>query len=240
MRLRDWFFGQSAPSALPMTSYGYLPPPGAVAVGWACTNYDCGRGDHEPVGRWPKPCPACGAATDPQLAEPWAHEARGVELRWLVTNFPQRGGGFNHDRWEAWQLNDALRRRAPGEASQVRSQIRRYTERKIQTDGAWWYPGSVYFHVVWGGLEAGDVDGVAEDLLYWLSVSSDENVEEDNSTRTNCRQVLGQSVKFLTGIGAGHSRASEIRRAALRLAQGAYPILNDETQNGIRAIARQV
>ena len=236
----DRLFGTPQPTVVPLTSYGYLPPTNAIVVGWACPQNGCGRAEREPVRGWPMACTECGHPADPMLAEPWAHVARGVELQWRIANHPDWGGGYDHDHWEAWQLRHALLRGDGATASQQRARIREYVGAKAQTSD-WWHPGNVYHYVVWDGLEAGDVLGAGDDLLFWLQSSSAEGAADDNSTRTNCRQALNAVVRFFDSPGAStHPRAADIRRAALKLAEGAYTQLNEQTQSAIRALARQL
>ena len=229
--------GLFGPKPLPMTSYGYQPALGATAHGWACTNYDCGTSEHEPVKRWPKSCPKCGSSTDPLLDQPWKHEAEGVELQWILRNHPKRGGGFYRDQWEVWQFRDAALRGDHAGMAEARRRARAYvTERMCDK---WWGPGSVFFHFVWDGIEVGDLAGAADDLCYWLSISSSEDVENDNTNRTNCRQVIDIAARFLAAPGgASHPRAPEIRRGCVKLAEGAYQVLNRDQQNAVIQMAR--
>ena len=50
---------------LPLTTYGYQPPPEATAHGWSCPSEDCGVTEHEQVRKWPKRCTNCGSLADP-------------------------------------------------------------------------------------------------------------------------------------------------------------------------------
>jgi hypothetical protein len=223
--------------AIPVTSYGYQPPPGATAHGWACTNNDCGVSEHEPVKRWPKGCAKCGSPTDPLLDEPWKHEAYGIELQWLIRNHPERGGGFYQDEWEVWQFQDAARRGDLAGMAETRHRVRTYAAERMSNK--WWGPGSVFFKLVWVGLEVSDLDGAADDLCYWLSISSSEDVENDNTNRTNCRQVIDMSARFLAMPGGQeHARALEIRKGCVHLAEGAFQVLNRDQQDAIVKMAR--
>lgn len=234
---RELSVGFFKPKPLPPTSYGYSPPPGATTHGWVCTNRDCGRSDHEAVRRWPKPCPHCGAATDPLFDEPWAHEAQGVELQWFIRNDPERGGGFHQTQWEVWQLKDALLRGDQSRASQARARGRAYAQKRHEEDRRWG-PGHMLFHFVWYDLEARDLDAAADDLLFWASLSSTEDVENDNTNRTNSRQFVDMTSRFLANGGARHPQAPAVKQACLRIAEAAFQILNGEQQNAVRQMAR--
>ena len=225
------------PKSLPATSYGYLPPQAATAHGWSCTNFDCSVSEHEPVRRWPKPCAQCGAPTDPLFDEPWKHDAYGIELQWLLRNHPDRGGGFHQDQWQIWQFEDALRRGDRAAASQARDSARAYADERRQRD-SWWGPGDIVFHLVWHDLEARDLGWAADDLIYWLSVSSAEDVENNNGNRTNCRQVIDMTARFLAAGGSEHPRMPEIKSQCLKIAEGAFQVLNREQQAVVSQLAR--
>ena len=230
--------GIFGPKSLPITSYGYQPPLSATAKGWGCISQDCGFSEHGYVRRWPKACIQCGGPTDPLLDDPWSHEAEGVELEWILKNDPERGGGFHRDQWEVWQFKDAVFRDDRIGMSQARTRARAYATQKLAEE-SWWSPGHVFFQFVWCGLDAGDLEGSADDLCYWLSVSSNENVEQNNTNRTNCRQVIDMTGRFLKAPGgATHPRIPEIRQACLKLAEGAYPVLNQELQEVVLTLAR--
>lgn len=224
---------------LPSTSYGYRPPPEATAKGWVCTNPDCGNSEHEYVRRWPKACTTCGSNTDPLFQPPWEHDAEGVELRWILQNDPERGGGFYRDRWPVWQFKDAAGRGDRAAMARARTDARSHATQRMAT-ASWWGPGAVYFQLVWIALQVHDLDGAADDLCEWLKVSSADDVENNNTNRTNCRQVIDSASRFLAEPGGlSHPRAPEIRRGCLQLAEGAYPILNRDLQNAIAMMSRR-
>lgn len=224
------------PKSLPSTSYGYLPPPGATAHGWKCTSFDCGCSDHEMVRRWPKPCPQCGSPTDPLFDQPWEHDADGVELQWLIRNHPERGGGFYEQQWQIWQFKDAVLRGDHGAAAQARSQARTYATERMASD-TWWGPGGIFFPLIWEELNF-DLDWAAEDLLCWLNASSTDDVENNNTNRTNSRQVIDITSRFLAAGGVSHPRTPEIRSGCLRIAEDAYQILNRDQQEIVAQLAR--
>jgi hypothetical protein len=220
---------------LPTTSYGYQPPQDATAKGWHCP--ECGRSEWETVGRWPFIC-ECGVATNPIFNEPWAHDARGIELKWNMAHGDEIDGGYSRSQWPGWYYKDsALRNNTPG-MSEARGQAKEISQRMAQD--SWWIPGNVWFPLVWNELEANDLDSAAQDVDYWLSASSSEDVENDNSTRTNCRQVIDMVLRFESKPGANHhSLWLKIRSDCLDLAAGAYSALNSELQAGVNRIARE-
>jgi hypothetical protein len=160
-----------------------------------------------------------------------------VELQWILREHPERGGGFYEDQWEVWQFRDAALASDSRRLAEARERARKYAA--ARTADSWWGPGGVFFHFVWIDLEMRDLDGAAEDLRYWLSISSSEDVEDNNANRTNCRQVIDMAARFLAAPGgASHPAAPEIRQGCLRLAEVAFPILNREQQDAITKMAR--
>ncbi len=224
------------PKSIPATSYGYQPPLGATTVGWACLSHDCGVSEHEPVKRWPKTCPKCGSPTDPLFSPRWKHDAWGIELQHKIRNKVE-GLGFYEDQWEAWQFEDAVLRGDREGMARARASARAYAQKRLSAE-SWWFPGSVFFHFTWTAIKAGDLDGAAEDLVYWISVSSVEDVENDNSSRTNSRQVIDQADEFLQAGGASHPKAAEIKRGALKIAEAAWTILNNPQQDAVKRMTR--
>lgn len=225
------------PRQLPRTSYGYQPPPGAVARGWRCVTWDCGAMGDEVPRRWPFPCSQCGGPTDPALLEPWQHEARGVEIPHLLAQGVD-DGGFTEMEWPLWQFKEALRVGDAAAARSARADVRALDEAERNRYGGW-ISGRGYFTLVFLALQAGDLDSAADDLVHWLGVSSAEDVEHHNGNRTNCRQAIDSALSFLAVPGAeSHPQAGAIRSAALALAEGAYPVLGADAQQAIVRMAR--
>lgn len=225
------------PKALPTTSYGYTPPAGATAHGWKCSNYECSTSEWEAVRRWPKACTRCGAGTDPLFDQPWEHDADGAELQWQIRDHPERGGGFHQDQWQIWQFKDALRHGDRSGAAIARSSARAYAVDRSHND-SWWCPGDIFFHLVWYDLEVSDLDWAADDLIFWLGLSSTDDVENNNGNRTNSRQVIDMTARFLAGGGTSHPRMPEIKAACLKVAEGSFQILNYEQQATVTQLSR--
>ena len=90
-------------------------------------------------------------------------------------------------------------------------------------------------------MKADDVDVAAEDLLFWLRQSSSEDVENDNTTRTSSRQVIGASLEFLNSTTCkNHPLAPQIRSRCLELAGGAYTVLSHEVQQASGILPNRV
>src|ERR1700733_8963969 len=136
---------------IPMTSYGYQPPSGAVAWGWHCISDGCGFAGEDAPRRWPHPCSRCGGPTDPALAEPWKHEARGVEIRFLLADGVE-DGGFTEYNLPVWDFKEALRTGDGVGAKNARMTFREI-DASNRAEGWGWIPGNGYFLFVWAALE---------------------------------------------------------------------------------------
>lgn len=225
------------PKTLPATSYDYHAPAGATAHGWACTNFDCGRSEREIVRRWPTQCSQCGSPADPLFDQPWDHDARGIELQWLIRNHPDRGGGFHQDQWQVWQVKDAFVQGDHTRAVKARSDARAYTIERMRQN-SWWGPGDIFFHLVWYDLDHRNLEWAADDLIFWLGVSSAEDIENNNTNRTNSRQVVEMTGKFFVAGGSSQPTASEVRGACLKIGESAFQILNRDQQAIVVQLSR--
>jgi hypothetical protein len=225
------------PKALPSTSYGYIPPSGATAHGWKCTNGECLTKELEAVRRWPKACARCGSGTDPVFDQPWEHDAEGVELQWQIRDQPEQGGGFHQDRWQIWQFKDALLREDRTGAALARSSARSYAVDRSLTD-SWWYLAHIFWDLVWYELQAGDLDWAADDLIFWLGLSSTDDVDNHNGNRTNSMLVIEMTGRFIAAGGTSHPRMPEIKAGCLKVAEGAFRILSYEQQATVTQLSR--
>jgi hypothetical protein len=224
---------------LPPTSYGYQPPRGATTKGWRCVNEECGVSELGRVARWPFRCLQCGWAADPTFDPPWEHEALGVELAWQVGHDASDAGRrLAGERLLAWRLKDALLLRGDARAAaDARAELRSYVSRQVR-QGGWWSPGFTLLPAVQDGLDAGDLDGAAEDLCFWLDLSTGEGAADDNEIRTNARSVISSGAVFLDAPGAAaHPRARDVRVGCLRVAEGVFTELTAAQQNAITRMA---
>lgn len=216
---------------LPTTSYGYQPPPDAIAVGWRCNSSGCGRAS-EPgaVPRsWPFRCPGCGQPVDARLADPWAHDARGVELRHAIaTDSDMRE--ISEYALPAWQYKDAMARGNRDGAIKARAEFRAYDD--AHPDGN--HRAFGYSELLRYALDAGDVSGAADDLLHWLETSvADGSYRE----RADCKQAIGRAVEYLEVPGAfDQPAASAILSRAFELGAAAEEYLSHPTVVGLKRL----
>jgi hypothetical protein len=201
-----------------LTSYGYQPPPEATVHGWRCASRDCAM----PVRYWRRRCRRCGSPADPEFDQPWAHEALGAELTWLVTLAtvaPGREAGLARDRLIGWRVKDAVLRGDGPAAAAARRVMRDHAELRRTADSRW-SPGPMLGLAVSGALGLSDLDGAAGDLCFWLEMSG-EDTAGGRCAFGNATSVMHAVVTFLAAPGgAAHPLADEIRRGCLRVAGG--------------------
>jgi hypothetical protein len=194
----------AATRALPRTSYGYQPPDGATARGWDCPADGCRTGGGPAPRRWPHRCPECGSSTDPRLDEPWAHEARGPWLRHELRRCPPGARPVWRDALHGWLVRDALRcgdlDGARGAAGEVLRELR-----GRQPGG----DGRLLFPIVTEFLAHDQLDPAADLLIGWVGRAEVRDVEDDDATRTDCRELLAGLLTFLEHPAARHHPATE-------------------------------
>lgn len=220
-------FGRS--KQLPTTSYGYTPPPEATAVGWRCTScWRAGETGDVPR-RWPHPCVQCGRPADPTFAEPWAHEARGVELRHQIAT-GEGMVGFPQADLAIWRCTDALRRGDHAGADAVRAEFWANDELGGKASRSPYGPSQLVFHE----CREGDFARAAEDLLRWLDAS---RADGDAVERDNCKQAVGAAVRFLeTPGGSAEPQAGAILERARTLGVAAEEYLSHPTLVGLQRL----
>jgi hypothetical protein len=207
------------PKQLPGTSYGYQPPPGATAHGWKCPSDKCGevgdgvvRGFH---------CWKCGGHADPVFDEPWAHQARGVELQYQMANDPDRAG-FAKVQWPAWRYTDAVLKGDSHGAAQARALARAQdleeSERleALNLKEKYWCPSHQYIDLVLRELETHRIDDAADDLMHWLSISPTDNVAGNETNSWQAIQMVGAF--FSAPGGRQHALLPAIRIRCLEIA----------------------
>jgi hypothetical protein len=214
---------------LPTTSYGFTPPSGAEARNWECINREeCGRVGNGAPTRWPHACDGCGGPTDPVLAEPWAHDARGVEIQYLLASGVE-DGGFTALQWPIWRHKDALIDERHGDAAAARAEYRAIVEQQ-ECD----YPGRGsmgYWSLAGDALRAGQPDGAVEILDPWLRQTRTEEVESDSTQRANACRAVDAALDFLESpAGEPHPATEVIRQRCLSLAAEIHPVLSADLQ----------
>ena len=192
------FFSRGS-GRLPPTRFGYVPPPEAVGEMWICTAEQCGQGGPDyPSERWPRTCPQCGGTiATHRLAEPWQHQAGRVEIDKRLTTMPGYGDPASATAEDlVWRLEQALRDGSPQVAEGFREKLDGYLVVQEAAD-AYFNGGNHRFlvclvareHQAWGVL--------MRELKSWRSAAVLEDLEENNTRRTNCRQLAASMIAFL-------------------------------------------
>lgn len=211
--------------AIPVTSYGYMPPVEATACGWECSNLDCARTETEAVRKWPLLCTDCRSPADPLFDEPWSHDAEPIRLRWRIG----RVDGYSRTLYQAqllvWHYKDALMDSDESRLAEARQDARKFIAENV-SESQYFIPGGVLYPFVHLSLQCLLFDEAVEDLLYWNSISVADEVESDNTQRTNVRQLLASCQSFLAHPGARlHPMRNEIVSTARMLAHQAQNVL---------------
>ena len=215
-------------SVLPATSYGYTSPPEATAHGWQCSDRGCGVREYEPVHRWPKACTQCGTNVDPLFDEPWAHEAERLQLEWELERPPDDiAAHYAISGLIVWRYRDAVQRSDDKAADAARAEAHQYVDRKLaSSDAEWFIPGDVHFQIVWRALEHDRLVDAANELAFWSQRLVINNVQDDNSQRTNARQLLSSELRFLKHPRSRqHAARPEVRSRALQHADAIREVL---------------
>lgn len=224
---------------LPPTSYGYQPPPGARANGWRCPNpRDCGQIGHEAPRRWPVSCPNCGTQVDPTFEDPWGHDARRLELDFILAD-PQRDSSFKRlmrVESDVWYYKEALITGNAADADAARHDLR-LTTAELEADSPYFISGQGYFQIVTHGLEYGDISGVADELLAWYPTVNTDGVDNDNSRRTTSRQFVASCIRFLEHrSGSRHTSANAIYQAMEDVAIRIKDVLTADLEEGLARV----
>jgi hypothetical protein len=220
---------------LPVTSYGYQAPPGATVTGWRCPGDDCGRSEGIPPRRWPARCPDCGTALDPSFAEPWAHDARRMEIDAILRNPDDSPYLVDLMRIESevWNYKDGIRRNDLAAARRAQQDLFAISA-KFQSEDGHFVTGSSYLVVVLHGLQHGDVNGAAEELLGLYPTLITTKVDDNNAQRTTSRQFIACCVEFLEHpTGRRHPSADRIHRMMLDVADRARNVLTADNLSGL-------
>ncbi|BCJ73764.1 hypothetical protein CS0771_33080 [Catellatospora sp. IY07-71] len=184
----------------PRTSYGYQAPPEARVKGWECNNEECGTGDEPAPRSWPFPCPQCGQPADPTFVEPWAHVARGFEIRHLLNGpNPYRRELAQLDQHE-WEYKDAWLRADRAAADAAWRSFRQAKPAAWPTAGNGTSVAAAMFGMVQLAAEFGDLDSAAHDVLECYPFVDTRDLEDDDksSRRTVARQFVSLCTMLLT------------------------------------------
>lgn len=210
--------------ALPTTSYGYTPPPGARAAGWRCFRDNCHGGGSPAPQNWQASCPECGSPIDPTFEPPWRHDAEGVELEHRV-----RSSADGSERATGlldlcgWQYEDALLKRDLPRLQAVRTRYVRLIGEHSGESGL----RTALTRTVWAAIEAADLDFAADLLQAWHSFVRTDDFEHDNESRTQARVFVSACTYFLKQReSVGHVREKAVEELLANVAERARDVIN--------------
>lgn len=208
--------------ALPPTPFGYRPPAGAVALRWICTADGCGSGGPDREGRpWPRRCPGCQGATvaTHELAEPWQHAAKRVEIDARLNGLPQYGDPAAARADDLlWQVEDALLAGQAERAERTRRQFDALVAEltTAATGARTGFSGYLpRFWLVTGALRHGAHGLAARELRTWHAARTFDN-PEGNDERADCRTLADLLITFLEAPATAGSPHRDELWACLR------------------------
>ena len=187
------------PKGPPPTRFGYQPPPDAIGQMWICVAEPCGQGGPDyPGDRWPQACPVCGSSiATHRLAEPWEHQARRVEIDKRLTSMPQYGDPAKATADDlVWRLEQALRDGSVQVAESFREKLDSYLGPQ-EAANAYFNGGDHRFQVCYAALEHQAWSLLVGELTSWRSAALLEDLEDNNTRRTNCRQLAACMIAYL-------------------------------------------
>ncbi|MFJ8964622.1 CHAT domain-containing protein [Lentzea sp. NPDC102401] len=221
------------------TMFGYTAPRRAEVVGWRCHQDGCHRAEDEVPRTWPHLCDNCCHPVDPVFAEPWAHDAKGYELRSLVTSADEAVREYAAADLCVWRFEEALRHDDRQAAAEARADLARLETHRGR--GRW--------RVISSALRHDGLDHAAEEILAFYEDVREisENDLENNSPRAEVRSFVGACLLFLCDERSlRHPRENDVtavmtdRHDFLRKHQFSVGSLDDDRDQAMRmrAMAR--
>jgi hypothetical protein len=191
-----WFSG---PKQLPTNRFGYTPPLGATANGWACSSNDCGAGGDQAPRRWPATCPRCGSPADPMVPEPWKSEAEQCRFQWLIENEGDDFGYFREGLF-ASRFGQVLQRRDLAGARAIAGEAQQWATTFNATDP--YKPmdprGLLFFYLVHDDVDVPGADAFAAELLGAQAAELDyENADYSRIEDSDQSHERGQWLGFV-------------------------------------------
>jgi CHAT domain len=174
---------------------------------------------------------------DPVFAQPWKHDADGPRLRWaLATETNPYSRRWAELDLAVWRWKEAGRRAGPGERERCRQQLLRTIERLRA--GQFGLPRSILDLCA---LEAGDLDGVAADLLAWHQTVETNDLDRDPNSqrRAEARNFVTACIDFLDcRESIGHPQETAVRGAMDDVAARAEDVLMTMHTEGLKRVRR--
>jgi hypothetical protein len=221
----------------PPTSYGYLAPPEARVRGWECNHEGCGNGVRRPPRSWPYPCPRCGQPADATFEEPWAHDARGYQIRHELT------GPVEHRREMAeleqypWAFKDACRRDDRAAADAAWQACRAAGRARWPDTGGLWATSWPMYEVVRLAAEFDDIERAAGALLECYPCLDTRDLDNDQQSRMAVHTFVLLCIDVLEREASiDHPREAEVYAAMRDIAVRGDDAMTDSHRRGFQRI----
>ncbi|MEU0878454.1 CHAT domain-containing protein [Lentzea sp. NPDC005914] len=229
------------------TKFGYTAPGNAEVVGWRCYEDGCHQGASEAPPHWPYLCENCRNPVDPVFAEPWAHDAKGYELRAQVAS---TSDDYMHRMASidlcAWEFEEALRRGSHLAAVKAREDLARLAARlRAMATTRHLYAGR--WKIIASALRHDVLDHAVDEVLdFYEDVRAIEKPDlEKNDPRTDVRTFVGACLLFLCDErSVRHPRRNEVaavmieRHDFLREHQFSVGSLDEDRHRAMQLLAK--
>jgi hypothetical protein len=174
---------------------------------------------------------------DPDLEPPWAHDAEGYRLGYRVRVEPDPYlRAHDEVRLRVWEYEDA-HRRGDHDAAEAARLAFHDTADDVRGRGQGWAVTSARHTLAKAAARAGDLHGLAAEILLWHPVVDTSDVEDDNDSRTAARTFVGCCTTFLLEPESiDHPSAPAVDRALRDIAARASEVLTVDNLEDIRKV----
>jgi hypothetical protein len=94
--------------------------------------------------------------------------------------------------------------------------------------------------VVWDAVEAGDLEGAAEEILAWYPIVQTDDLENDTGKRATARNFISACLRFLDRPDSiGHRRETAVQDVMKDVARRADDVLTADHKEGFKRVNRR-
>ena len=185
---------------------------------------------------WPHPCRECGEPTEPSFAEPWAHDARGYELRNRLTGPDERLRPHAEIELLTWEYKDA-RLKGDEQAAAAAWQAHLSLRRSRTLDVPWWTMFSASM-MVSQAAQYDDLDPAAAEVLEVYPLIDTSDLEDNSQNRAHSLQFLSMCISILSrDASIGHPHEEAVLAAMRDVANRAERELSADLTKGLQQVA---